>query len=329
MRASMWALLVVTNIGGWPTQAGAHEMRPSMLEILPREQGRYDVRFRVAYARGAPMALTAQLPAHCQQIISPMAVDTPPIRTVRWRINCGVSGLKGRVSVTGLADTGTEVIVKALDSIHVLRASSPYVELSVSNAMERGSVVATFTTYLAIGVEHIGLGPDHLVFILGLVLMVGFRWRRLLATVTAFTAAHSFTLILVTLDAITVPSRAVEAVIALSIVVLAIELSRLDGPRQTPWLFAGGCGLLHGFGFAGVLGDVGLPVGARLTALLGFNLGVEVGQLIFVLLILAIGTMARRRRLVRARVGVVYTIGGLGAFWFWQRAVPIVKEWMV
>lgn len=308
-----------------PRTATAHEMRPSLFELSPRGDGRVDVRFRIGFARGVAMPLTARLPAHCADVVAPVVVETPPVRTLRWVADCGEAGLSGTVAVDGLGRTGTDVIVRAPAGTVVLRPSTPEAELP--DARGAASGMDAVAAYVGIGVEHIWLGPDHLLFVLGLMLLVGWRPRQLLATVTAFTVGHSVTLALATLGVVDLPTRAVEAVIALSIVVLAAELVRPGAPSRAaraPWVFAVVCGLLHGFGFAGVLGDVGLPPDAIPAALLGFNVGVEVGQLAFVAVLLVAGAAATRAGLARGRPALVYAMGAIGAFWVWDRATPIL-----
>jgi hydrogenase/urease accessory protein HupE len=190
-------------------------------------------------------------------------------------------------------------------------------------------------TYLWLGVEHILFGFDHLLFVLVLVILVR-DWRRVALTVTAFTVAHSITLAAATLGFVNVPGRPVEAAIALSIVLVAVEIvnARREMPSLTarwPWLIAFCFGLLHGFGFAGALAEVGLPQHAIPLALLFFNLGVEIGQLAFVAAILVMGELVRRAMALRFEpapiqrmsdgldVTAAYAIGALAAYWLIER----------
>jgi hydrogenase/urease accessory protein HupE len=200
-----------------------------------------------------------------------------------------------------------------------LRADAPELVIPTSPT---GLAVAR--SYVALGVEHIAEGLDHLAFVLGLVLLVGAN-RRLLAAVTAFTLAHSITLALASLRLVLLPARLVEALIALSIVLLAVEIVELppsSGARRSPWAFAFGFGLLHGFGFARGLADIGLPANDIPVALLSFNVGVELGQLGFVALVLLAGACLQgvlSSRLRLDRRSAAYAIGALGAFWTCQR----------
>ena len=156
-------------------------------------------------------------------------------------------------------------------------------------------------TYFALGVEHILAGVDHLLFVLGLLFLVG-SWGRLIGTVTAFTVAHSLTLAAATLGLVYVPQKPVEAAIALSIAFVAADILRTDDARKSltrraPWIVAFVFGLLHGLGFAGALSDVGLPEHAVPLALLFFNLGVELGQLLFIACALPLAALGRRAAL--------------------------------
>jgi len=179
--------------------------------------------------------------------------------------------------------------------------------------------------YGGLGIAHILSGPDHLLFVLGLLLLVGPR-RQLVQTITAFTLGHSITLSIAALQLATVPSRPIEVLIALSVLLLAVELAR--GARDDtllhrfPWVMALAFGLLHGFGFAGTLAEAGLPAGAIPLALLSFNLGIELGQLAFVGAALAAAVLLARVAPAFAAYGrqpVIYAMGILAAFWCFQR----------
>ena len=182
-------------------------------------------------------------------------------------------------------------------------------------------------TYTWLGIEHILLGIDHLLFVLALLLIVNGK-RRLLWTITAFTIAHSLTLAGATLGIVQIPQKPVEAVIALSILFLAMEIvhgqrGRPGAAARWPWLVAFVFGLLHGFGFAGALAEVGLPQQAIPLALVFFNVGVELGQLLFVAAVLLLGWLLHQLKqpklLDRAELVAVYSIGGLASFWLIER----------
>lgn len=194
-----------------------------------------------------------------------------------------------------------------------------------------GSWLDAARRYTALGIEHILLGIDHLLFVLGLLLLVRGGWM-LVKTITAFTLAHSITLGLATLGFVQVPSRPVEAAIALSIVFVAVEVvharqGRLGLAARHPWVVAFAFGLLHGFGFAGALAEIGLPPGEIPVALLFFNVGVEFGQLLFVGLVLGVKLALDRLRIAWpawAEALPAYAIGTVAAYWFIERAGAIV-----
>jgi hydrogenase/urease accessory protein HupE len=181
-------------------------------------------------------------------------------------------------------------------------------------------------TYLRLGVEHILLGYDHLLFVLGLILVAA-STRQLVMAITAFTAAHSITLAAAVLGVVHVPPKPVEAVIALSIAFVAVEIVRArEGKAGTaaraPWLVAFAFGLLHGFGFAGALSEIGMPEGHIPAALLFFNLGVEAGQLLFVAAVMVSAALVRLVRLPLPRWAALappYVIGSVAMFWVLQR----------
>jgi HupE / UreJ protein len=193
-----------------------------------------------------------------------------------------------------------------------------------------GSFADAARRYLALGVEHILLGIDHLLFVLGLLLIVRGPWM-LIKTVTAFTVAHSLTLALATLGLVAVPSRPVDAAIALSIVFLAAEILRARQGRvglthRFPWLIAFAFGLLHGLGFAGALAEIGLPAGEIPLALLFFNLGVEIGQLMFIGAVLSLRWAAQRLEVAWpawAEPLPAYAIGTVASFWLIERVGTI------
>jgi hypothetical protein len=208
-------------------------------------------------------------------------------------------------------------------STQVARLTPDRPSFTIEAAPRRWEVAQT---YLTLGIEHILLGLDHLLFILSLLLITRGDWI-LIKTVTAFTLAHSVTLGLATLGFVQVPSAPVEAVIALSIVFVAAEIIHAHCGREgvtarAPWIVAFAFGLLHGFGFAGALSEVGLPQGHIPLALLFFNLGVETGQLLFIAVVLTLGTLVRRVRIpLPPWVELVppYAIGSVAMFWVIQR----------
>jgi hydrogenase/urease accessory protein HupE len=243
-----------------------------------------------------------------------------------WRMRA-VEPLAGQsIIIDGLRNTLTDVLVRVqmLNGVHsttLVEPSRPWVEIGQS----QGAL-----SYVRLGVEHILLGIDHLLFVLGLVLLVKNRWM-LLKTITAFTCAHSITLAVATLGYATLPVPPINAAIALSILFLGPEIVRSwhGGTSLTirhPWMVAFAFGLLHGFGFANGLVQMGLPQSDIPLSLLCFNIGVELGQLGFVALVLLLersfGILeVRWPRWVEAMPA--YVVGGLGAFWTIDRVAAM------
>jgi hypothetical protein len=243
-----------------------------------------------------------------------------------WRLSLR-EPLRGRsLRIDGLTGTMTDVLVRIEFAdggawVARLTPQAPGVVIP-----ERPGAASVARTYFALGVEHILLGVDHLLFVLAL-LVITRGMKPLLLTITAFTLAHSITLGLATLGLVSVPTAPAEAVIALSIVFVAAEILRarkgVDGlAARAPWTVAFIFGLLHGFGFAGALAEIGLPQGQIPLALFSFNVGVEAGQLLFVAASLAVAAAARRTRVGLPRWAELvppYAIGSVAMFWFFQR----------
>ena len=234
-------------------------------------------------------------------------------------------------SSSGLQATITDVLVRVqtLDGTHTItlvHPSQPWVEIPVSQEI---SDVAG--AYLVQGIEHILFGADHLLFVLGLMLMVRDRWM-LLKTITAFTVAHSITLAAATLGYVHVPAPPLNTGIALSIMFVGVEVLRswrgeMSLTLRQPWLVAFAFGLVHGLGFASGLASLGLPQGDIPAALLLFNVGVEIGQLSFVALALLLLRSFHQLEIhwpQPVRVMPAYAVGSLGAFWTIDRIVAMI-----
>ena len=312
------------------------ELRPGYLEIREVGAEAYNLLFKVP-ARGEDLrlAIYVGLPEGTQDMAPPRAVFSESAYVERRSLR-RAGGLTGQVvSIEGLSATSTDVLVRieslggAIQTERLSPTKTSFIFQAVPGA---GEVAAT---YLWLGVEHILFGFDHLLFVLALVLLVR-GWARVAITVTAFTIAHSITLAAATLGFVSVPGPPLEAAIALSIVLVAVEIinDRRGTPSlatRWPWVVAFCFGLLHGFGFAGALAEVGLPHQAIPVALLFFNLGVEIGQLAFVGAVLAAGWIFRRaaalrfepvliqRTVDRLDMIAVYAIGGVAAFWLIER----------
>jgi len=307
--------------------ASAHEVRPAYLELVQTSPDTFDVGFKVP-ARGedARFALYLRFPDDASNITEPQGRFEGAAFIERWRIRHPAALVGSTLHVDGLSTTLTDVLVRIerLDGTTQVARIMPASPSLVVVASPTRTQVAW--TYLVLGVEHILLGIDHLLFVLALLLLVE-GGRRIVATVTAFTVAHSLTLAAATLGFVHVPQQPVEAVIALSIVFVAAEILRLgrgqvDLAQRWPWLIAFTFGLLHGFGFAGALSEIGLPEQAIPLALLFFNVGVELGQLLFVAVVLLLAALARRSAVplpTGATRLAAYGIGSVAAFWTIER----------
>ncbi len=324
-----WLLLTVLLMH--PLFAGmalAHESRPAYLEITETQYNVFDVTWRRP-ARGE-MVLSMQpvFPEHCRLQQGGIAnYFSQGAHIQRWSIECEPDSLVGHtIYIEGLVQTITDVLVRIQFSdgttqTQILKPNDT--RMAVEGAP---SVWQVTSDYLILGVEHILGGIDHLLFVLCLLLIVNGKWL-LVKTITAFTVAHSITLALATLGFVSVPQAPVEAVIALSILFLAVELvkqqqGKRDLAMRAPWIVAFVFGLLHGFGFAGALSEVGLPQADIPLALLMFNVGVEVGQLLFIgVVLLAIWLWKLVIRIEPAWLPrtTAYVIGGMSSFWIISR----------
>lgn len=312
-------------------RAEAHQFAPALLELEEVSADEAAVSWKQPAIRVQGSELRPVLPAECQGLGDPTVQREGTGLRARWRIRCP-GGLAGKtVGVEGIAGSQADVLLRVTlrdgrRLRHVLEADSPSFTIDAD-----GSRSGVLRDYGVLGVEHILLGWDHLAFVLVLVLLVG-RGRSLLWTVTAFTAGHSATLALASLGVVGVPQAPIEAAIALSIFVLAVELTRRRADRPTltqrwPWAVAAGFGLLHGLGFAGALAEVGLPAEEIPLALFAFNLGIEVGQLAFVAVVLLIAGALRRVPLAWpgwAQAVPAYGVGSVAVFWFLERVGSLV-----
>ena len=310
----------------------AHRLSPAFFGLTETAPGMYAVQWKVSIAGGLASALEPKVPQGCSLTGDVRTyVVNEDVRFQHGTMSCA-GGIGGReLEVDGLELTQTDVLLRVdyLDgsaSNQRLTPAEPSVVIP-----ERPSALEVIRTYTVLGIGHILGGVDHLLFVLALLLLVR-GIGRLVATVTAFTLAHSVTLAAATLGFVHVPPAPVEATIALSILFLASELARqgadgrADLTARFPWLVAFSFGLLHGFGFAGALSEVGVPQKAVPLALLFFNVGVEIGQLAFIAAVLAIGWSVRRAA-IRAPAwwprAAAYGIGSVAAFWVVQRTAAI------
>jgi hydrogenase/urease accessory protein HupE len=330
-----WLLLALAWTGGMCSAAAAHESQPASLELRQLTRERFEVIWRAPIYFGRPHPARLALPEHWQDVVTPQERRLPDSQVFRRVVEVGPGGLEGLpIRFPGLERTVTDVFVRLhrLDGTTWTAVASP----SRPFAALRGerSWHLTAGEYGMLGFHHILSGVDHLLFVIGLLLIV--RGRMLLVkTVTAFTVAHSLTLAIATLGLARAPLPPLNAAIALSILFLGPEIVRTWRGATSltiryPWLVAFLFGLLHGFGFASGLSTAGMPRAEIPPALLFFNLGVELGQLVFVLAALALARAfrvleVRWPRWVAAAPG--YAVGSLGAFWTIQRTMILLGGW--
>ena len=318
----MIALLGIVCV--FPVQA--HESRPAYLQLTISEPDGVGLLFKVPALGDRRLGLYPRLPDNCDRLGAPLSTLENNAYTERAQYRCK-GGLTGKsVSMDGLSSTLTDVLVRverADGSTQVTRMTPAKPAITIEAS---AGLLETAETYLAIGVEHILSGIDHLLFVLALLLLVK-GTRKLIWTITAFTAAHSLTLAAATLGVVTVPQAPIEAVITLSIMFVASEIihARRGRPglaQNKPWIIAFVFGLLHGLGFAGALIEVGLPEQSLPLALLFFNIGVEIGQLLFIVAALSLIALVRRfihRPPVWFPPATAYSIGIVAAFWTIER----------
>ncbi|SEF15327.1 Hydrogenase/urease accessory protein HupE [Rhizobiales bacterium GAS191] len=318
----VWSLLLLLV----PSLTFAHEVRPGFLELREIEPGAYATTWKVPARGEFHLAIEPVYPEFCRSIGELTTSEADNAFIARGRIRCERSLQGARILIRGLEATQTDVLVRveAVDgAVETERVTPSHPDFTVS---ERPSRLTVLWTYFQLGVEHILTGVDHLLFVLCLVLLVR-KARKLIATVTAFTIAHSITLAAATLGFVNVPAPPVEATIALSIVFLASEVCRDPIHRSAvtqgyPWLVAFSFGLLHGLGFAGALAEIGLPHGEIPLALFAFNVGVECGQLAFIAAVLSAGLLARvlvPRTPAWALRAAAYAVGCIASYWVFER----------
>jgi hypothetical protein len=336
-----------------PNTVEAHRFAPSLLKLVETSSHTYNVVWKTPTEATSNVQLRPTWPVSCVVKTENPVVSEGTGTVSSWTLDCeplGKDGLVGqKLGVTGLAENKASAMVMLSLSDgrsyqSVVNAEAPEFLIPAQPSQSR-----VMTEYSVLGTEHIWSGIDHLMFVFGLLLLVG-GGSRLLWTITAFTVGHSMTLALVTLGFLAYPVSLIEFAIALSIFVLALELSRKELTREEqtdphqrlslfkrhPWWLAGGFGLLHGMGFAGALAEIGLPQSNVPLALLFFNIGIEVGQIAFVLVAIgawwllkivhgsSVFTDRMAIRLERLLPTPVYLLGGLSAMWCIERGLEVL-----
>lgn len=340
-------LLLILQLAFICSGISAHENLPASLILQEHVQEKgvhvFDVRWRIPQTQGRTLAIDPVFPSDCAAQSPVTELTAPGARLHQWQIRCN-QGLRSGASIAfaGLSLAMVDVVVRVQyrdgsSESHIARIREPNVKMGQTPTPTFEQAVSS---YFGLGVEHILTGVDHLLFVLCL-LMLTPNLLSLFKTITAFTLAHSITLALSALQVVQVPQPPVEAAIALSILFLARERAfkykhqRSDHSHssgtsltlQRPWIVAFIFGLLHGFGFAGALAEIGLPQGDIPTALLLFNLGVEAGQLAFVTCVVGVLWLLRRWQQLWPPWVVplpVYAVGAVSGFWWLQRMVPVL-----
>ena len=333
LAAALFAALgaVPHSLFGAPTLAAAHEVRPGYLELRETAPGVFSVLWKKPARGDLILRIDPVFPAGCAVV----GIGSEEVRgaayVARATLECQ-DGLTGKtIQIAGLRSTLTDVLVRlhylnGLQETHLVQPTSP--ELLVGGP---SGVIRRIGAYARLGIEHIALGVDHLLFVLGLLLIVS-STMMLLKTITAFTLAHSITLGIATLGFARAPELPLNAVIALSILFLGPEIVRVWRGETSftirhPWVVAFAFGLLHGFGFASGLTAMGLPQTEIPLALLFFNVGVELGQLAFVFLVLGLARSFRTLEIRWPRWAQLvpgYAVGTLGALWFIERTAILL-----
>lgn len=312
--------------------AHADVFRPAYLELREQADRTYDVLWKVPAQGEMRLALYVRMPDGVETIVQPRTRMAAGSYEERWRIR-HAAGLEGKaIAIDGLSGSNADVLVRVIragGSEQVERLLPAKTSFTLTAPAGRGEVART---YLVLGVHHILAGFDHLLFVLALLLIVG-NGMRIVATITAFTVAHSITLAVATLGYAHIPAPPLNAAIALSILFLGPEIVRVWRGETSftirhPWIVAFAFGLLHGFGFASGLTALGLPEGDIPLALFAFNVGVEIGQLAFVALILLTVRAFKVLELHWSKAMQLapgYVVGTFGAFWTIQRVVMMIE----
>ena len=309
--------------------ARADDIRPGYLQLQTDDNLNFSVIWKVPNLSKTNQLLSPIFPDNCISKSSKRSISSNNASTQHWSIFCDKGIIDKAISIDGLNKSNLDILVRVQQAngiTQMQRLSATNTQFKLLPEVSNWQVVEVYT---GLGIEHILLGFDHLLFVFALLLIIKSK-GRLLGAITAFTFAHSITLTLASLNLVKLPLPPVEAVIALSIVFLAVEIIHAQKGRpgiaeNSPWLVAFIFGLLHGFGFAGALAEIGLPENALPLALLFFNVGVELGQLAFIAFVLIITTLFKTRITIntqhRIMLSCAYVIGSLASFWVFERTV--------
>jgi len=329
IKTCLWNCVFILSLFISPSYG--HEIRPSYLELVQQSEDTYTVLWKVpAKGNSLRLGLYVKFADDVENVTDTIEYFSTGSYITQWRIRHDRALVNTIITIEGLQSTFTEVLVRIEHqdgSVQVSRLMPDKPSVLVEASPTAGQVAQTYTS---LGIKHILLGADHLLFLVCLLLIAGTA-KRILITITGFTLAHSVTLVLSALGIINLNVAAVEAIIALSVVFLATEV--VKGKRDTltwnyPVSVSASFGLLHGFGFAAVLKEIGLPQTELATGLLFFNIGVEIGQLIFVIaVILAIKILMHLKFDIQqsvVRKPIAYCVGTLASFWLLERSESFI-----
>ncbi|MFY0626367.1 MAG: HupE/UreJ family protein [Reichenbachiella sp.] len=323
----MRIILFIIYVFGLILSVEAHEVRPAYLGINQINDSTYQVVWKIPALGEKIPKINPIFSSNCA-IRKESGELLPGAVIEKWSLVTKENLQGNRISIDGLSRTIIDVLINIdfQNGEHysrIVKPNEPFYDIP-----KEPSNWEVIESYTVLGIDHILLGIDHLLFVLALVFVTKGKWK-IVKTVTAFTIAHSITLSLAALDLVKIPIPPVEAIIALSIVFLAREIMLYDENNPSlayrqPWIVAFAFGLLHGFGFASALSETGLPQSAIPMALAFFNVGVELGQIAFVIVVLLFGLLLDQLRIELPgyiRKAPVYLIGGVASFWLIERVV--------
>ena len=325
-RLIVLLLALLTALAALP--ARADELRPGYLEFTQQDAQTWKLVWKAPVLGGLATRTRPAFPDFCTQS-PPQARVEGLVLVAESRLTCSKDLAGSQVGLSGMDAAFTDALLRIAPlnrPVQAARLTQDQAMVEVATVPDRWEVARS---YFVLGVEHILEGYDHLLFVIALVLLIG-RTGAVIKAASAFTVAHSITLIGSTLGIVGLAQAPVEALVALSIIFLAVEIVKRDPARPSlterlPWLVAFLFGLIHGFGFAGALREIGLPESDVPTALLTFNLGVEAGQLVIIAAVMVLIALTRRfapQALHPATLTATYLIGTISSFWFLERIWP-------
>ncbi len=323
----MIRLLIILLVLCLPSAASADELRPGYLALTEQTPGHWQMVWKAPIKEGLATRASPALPRFCKVQEERREIVAAALIIIS-NVTCARALPGNSVGLSGLDTTFTDALVRIAPLGRPVQAARLTADAPMVDVAVRPDRLQVARTYLKLGVEHILFGFDHLLFVIALVLLLRGGWL-IAQTVSAFTVAHSLTLIGTSLGWMSLPRAPIESAIALSIIFVAVEIVKAQptAPRlseRVPWLVAFLFGLLHGFGFAGALAEIGLPETEVPTALFTFNLGVEAGQLVIVAVTLAALAVIRRVKPAAqkpARFASAYAIGAWASYWFIERVL--------